>query len=365
MRGGRMLVIIGLIVVLGAVAVGAILWRMQPKPAAPTPEAAGEPGVIPPPAGMREIVVAAQNVPRGTRITADAVQKVGWPDASVPQGTLTNIEDALGRIARVDIVLDMPVTEGMVTDKPGDLGGLGSDAALQIPVGKVAYALPVSRYAGVAWAIQPGDHVDVLISLLVTELDEEFQTALPNNATCVQPPEGEGCQSGVMGRLQVLANGWVVNLMPGEAQRPRLVTQMTVQDAIVLYIGDWSLEEGVPTPEEGAPPVDVQAAEGEAPPPAPTRAAVEPLTLIVTPQDAMVLKYAEEVGASIDLVLRSAGDTNQMTTESVTLDYIFERFNIELPLKLPYGITPPIHSLQSGTPGGAAAGGGTGETAGQ
>jgi len=368
MRGGRTLILIGLIVLLGAVAVGVILWRiggLGAKPA-PSPEVTGEAGeagvYVEPPTGMLEIVVAAQNIPRGTRITADAVQKANWPDTSVPQGTLTNVEDALGRIARLDMVLDMPVTEGMVTDKPGDLGGMGSDAALQIPAGKVAYALPVSRYAGVAWALQPGDHVDVIISLLVTDLDEEFQTALPDNAACVQPPEGEECQGGIMGRLQVLGNGWVVNLTPGEAQRPRLVTQMTVQDAIVLYIGDWSLEEGVPTPEGGAPPVDVQAAEGEAPPPAPTRAAVEPVTLIVTPQDAMVLKYAEEVGASIDLVLRSAGDVNQVPTESVTLQYLFERFGIELPPKLPYGVTPPIYSLPSSTSSGSVAGGTTGQT---
>ena len=93
-------------------------------------------------------------------------------------------------------------------------------AEQKIPPGKVAYALPVGRYSGVAWAIRPGDHVDVIISLLVVDLDEEFQTILPNNASCVQPPEGEGCQGGVLGRLEVLPNGWVVNLRPSEEQRP-------------------------------------------------------------------------------------------------------------------------------------------------
>jgi Flp pilus assembly protein CpaB len=235
---------------------------------------------------------------------------------------------------------------------------MGSDAALQIPAGKVAYALPVSRYSGVAWALQAGDHVDVIISLLMTDLDEEFQTALPDNAACVQPAEGEECQGGVMGRLQVLANGWIVNLTPSEAQRPRLVTQMTVRDAIVLYIGDWSSEGVAAAPEEEAQAVEVQPAEGATATPTPTRAAVEPLTIIVTPQDAMVLKYAEEVGASIDLVLRSAGDTNQVPTESVTLQYLLDRFDIELPPKLPYGVTPPIYSLPSAE---SVAGGTTGQ----
>jgi pilus assembly protein CpaB len=215
----------------------------------------------------------------------------------------------------------------------------------------VAYALPVARYSSVAWAIQPGDHVDVLISLLVVELDEEFQTALPNSSSCVQPTEEEGCQGGLIGRLEVLPNGWVVNLTPNEAQRPRLVTQLTVQDAIVLHVGDWPGEEDLPTPEE-----ELLEEEG-APQPTPApRAQIEPVTLIVTPQDAMVLKYAEEVGASVDLVLRSAEDTGEITTEAVTLQYIFDRFDIELPPKLPYGVTPPLKSLRSDTAGGAGVG---------
>ena len=365
MRSGRMLVIIGLIVVLGAVAVGAILWRMGAIGAKPTPSAGaleeGEAVPYVPPEGMQDIVVAAQNVPRGGRIASDAVQLASWPITAVPQGALTAVEDALDRIARVDLVLDMPVTENMLTDKPGELGGVGSDAALQIPVGKVAYALPVSRYSSVAWALRPGDHVDVIISLSVIDLDEEFQTALQNNATCVQPAEGEGCQGGVMGRITVLPNGWVVNLTPNGAQRPRLVTQLTVQDAIVLRVGDWPSEGEALPGAQATPPPEAQPAQGEGqaqPTPLP-RSSVEPLTLIVTPQDAMVLKYAQEVGASIDLVLRSAGAAAQITTESVTLQYIFDRFDIQLPPKLPYGVVPSTRSSQSGA--GGTVGGGVGE----
>lgn len=358
MRGGRVLVLVGLIVLLGAVAVGVILWRrgaLQPASTPPSVAPEGEEAVpYAAPEGMREIVVAAKDIPRGSRITSDAVQIATWPETSVPGDALADVEAALGRVARVDIVLDMPILDGMLTDAPGDLGAVGSDAALHIPAGKVAYALPVSRYSGVAWAIRPGDHVDVIVSLLVVELDEEFQTALPNNATCVQPPEGEGCQGGVMGRLEVLPNSWVVNLTPNGDQQPRLVTQLTVQDAVVLRIGDWPGDEEAPPVEEEQP----EEAEGQ--PVAASRAAVEPLTLIVTPQDAMVLKYAGEVGASIDLVLRSSADTGQITTDSVTLQYIFERFDIELPPKLPYGLTPPLRSVQAGAAG-AEVGAGEGE----
>ena len=361
MGSGRVLVIIGVIVLVGAVVVGVVLWRRAQQPE-PTPVPIGEGTVVPyaPPAeGVNEIVVAAQNIPRGTRISAEngAVKMEPWPETAMPEGVLIDLEDVYGLITRVDVMMGMPITEGMLTEQPGDLGGIGSDTALQIPEGKVAYALPVARYSSVAWAIQPGDHVDVIISLLVVELDEEFQTILPNNASCVSPlgeEGGSGCTSmPVLGRMEALPNGWVVNVMPSEGQRPRLVTQLTVQDAIVLRVGEW------PGEEEAEPSGDEPVEGGEEQPAPPPRAAVEPLTLIVTVQDAMVLKYAEESGASIDLVLRSAGDADKLiATESVTLQYIFDRFNVELPPKLPYGVAPAVQSLQRRTVGGVGGGGG-------
>jgi pilus assembly protein CpaB len=344
-----MLVIIGLIVLLVALAAAAFFWLRQP-PSVPEPGAGeGEGTPAAPPEGTIEIVVAAQDIPRGKRITSDSVQPAAWPEASIPAEALTDVESALGRFARVDIVRGMPVVEGMLVEELADLGAVGSDAAVQIPEGKVAYALPVGRYSGVAWALQPGDHVDVIISFLLAELDEEFQTILPNFMTCVQPSEGEECQSGVMGRLEVLPNGWIVNLTPGETQRPRLLTQMTVQDATVLRVGDWPVEEEAPPaqaqPQEGEEVLVEEQAQQQAAPVI-ERASIEPLTLVVSPQDAMVLKYAQEAGADIDLVLRSANDSGQtVDTDTVTLQYIFDRYNMELPPRLPYGVTPPLNGL--------------------
>jgi pilus assembly protein CpaB len=337
-----MLVIIGLVVVLVALLAAVFFWLRQP-PSAPGPETGEEEGTpTGPPEGMVEIVVAAQDIPRGNRITNDSVQTAAWPEESLPEGALDNLDSALGRFARVEIVRGVPVIENMLTEEIVDLGAVGSDAAVQIPEGKVAIALPVGRYAAVAWALQPGDHVDVILSFQLEDLDEEFQTTLPNSFTCVQPLEGEGCQSGRLGRLEVLPNGWVVNLYPDGEPRSRLLTQMSVQDATVLRVGEWPVEEGAPAqaqPEEGEEVVVEE--EGQQPAPVIERASIEPLTLIVAHQDAMVLKYAQEVGADIDLVLRSAKDSGQaVDTDTVTLQYIFDRFNMELPPKLPYGVTP-------------------------
>jgi pilus assembly protein CpaB len=308
-----------------------------------------------PPEG-EEIIVAAQDIPRGTLITPDggAVMTATWPkDAVTSELAITDASQAHGRIARVDIVRGSPILDKMLTERAGELGARGSDVALQIPAGKVAYSLPVARYSAVAWALRPGDRVDAIISLLLVDLDEEYQTLLPNDTVCVSPTEEDGCVGGPMGRLETLPNGWIVKTIPGGEQRPRLVTNLTVQDAQVLRVGDW------PQQDRGASQAaSAEPEEGEQATPAPSEVAaqlpeVRPLTLAVTPQDAMTLKYAQEIGANIDLVLRSAEDADKsFDTESVTLEYLFERFQIEQPPKLPYGVTPPLDALEPGSAGG-------------
>lgn len=341
MKLGRILLIVGIIMVLAAL-VFAVSRLFRPSQPTPPPVVEEEQTPQPQMPSMLEIVVAAQNIPRGMRITEDAVILRFWPTDALPEGHIRDLKSVYGKITRVEIVRGMPVTEKMVTAIPGDLGGVGSDAALQIPEGRVAYVIPVSHYSSVAWALRPGDHVDVLLSLLFVDLDEEFQSLPPNHASCLSPAEGEGCTSGAWGRVEALPNGWIANMLPSEAQRPRLVTQLTVQDAIVLQVGDWP-SEAAATPE----PTPVPGGE-EAPPPTPAPAPdrVDVVTLAVTRQDAIALEYAWASGARINLILRRAGDTQLVSTEPGTLQSLMERFQIQLPPKLPYGVTPPMSGLE-------------------
>jgi len=57
---------------------------------------------------------------------------------------------------------------------------------------------------------------------------------------------------------------------------------------------------------------------------------------MVSPQDAVVLKYFLRNDYVIDLALRSSQDEERHETEQVTLEYIMTRFRISPPTKLPY-----------------------------
>jgi Flp pilus assembly protein CpaB len=130
--------------------------------------------------------------------------------------------------------------------------------------------------------------------------------------------------------------------VPSEAQRPRLVSQTLVQDAIVLWVGEFTVE-GYSAGTSGQPiqPTPTPAP-GEAAPPPVTVVKPDIITLVVTPQDAVTLNNLMLTGpaAKLSLVLRSAGDTSKNPTSAVTLQFILDQYTIPVPAKLPYGTEP-------------------------
>jgi Flp pilus assembly protein CpaB len=195
--------------------------------------------------------------------------------------------------------------------------GDGSEMALAIPKGKVAIALPISKLFAVANALRPGDRVDVLLSMGIVEVDEDSQIK--------EPVVLVGCDP------------LLAPCQPSGNQLRRFVTQYTVQNALVLDIDLY----GEPAP---VVPTSEDQPEGEeAPPAVPTvyqaLTDLTSVTLVVTPQDALVLKWARETNASIDLVMRSAVDPDIYSQpEAVTLQYMLHRFQISEPPKLPQTI---------------------------
>jgi pilus assembly protein CpaB len=59
-------------------------------------------------------------------------------------------------------------------------------------------------------------------------------------------------------------------------------------------------------------------------------AAPQALLLTVSPQDALVLKYALDAGATLDLVLRAPGAEQPFTVEPVDIQYLIDRYRIPM-----------------------------------
>ncbi len=394
MRKGRVFFLLAFILILVLAAVAVVYYRfMLPATTQPASEVAPTPVIE-----MVEVVVASQRVPRGSVLNETLLAMIQIPRELLIQGYFTDLADVVGRQARIDMEANMLVTNSMVVDSADQLAATGSLAALSIPKGMVAISIPITRLSSVSYAPQSGDHVNIIATLLLVDLDTEFQSLTPNYTSAVlaagpgvitgssaedasQASEGanqakdsvtseglgelqkitaqnvSGGPASVVGRTEIdplLEQTYYV--VPSETQRPRLVSQTLLQDAIVLGVGDFSLED---EQEEAQPvsadmPADGEGTEetpAEPDPDAATPAEVEAplpdvITLIVTPQDAVTLNYLVFSGAQLTLALRSPGDADRPPTEAATLDYLLKTYQIPVPVKLPYGMEPRVDQVQ-------------------
>ena len=343
MRRSRTFILLAIVLLLLAAAAFILLNRPAPPPPTVQPTAQAVP--------TTKIVVAFQNIPRGGQIITGAIGLFDWPTTQVPPSAYkeADISRVVGKFAKIDIPQGLPIVPTWLATSPAEAAAAGgSIAALAIQPGKVGVAFPFRstypekenlpydrrdkevspRLLSVAYAVQPGDRVDVMACFWVYELDKDFQSRLPNKIGYIDPQNPSKPVEGLAGRPVVAPGGVPGVEAPAEPQLPRMVCQWTVQNARVLGLGDWGVPVVAPTPVPGG---------GPTPTPAPALPNVA--TLEVDPQDALVLKYARETGAQIDLVLRAAGDKeSRFSTEAVTLQYIFERFRVAIPPKLDYTI---------------------------
>lgn len=342
MQRGRLLIILGIILglaTLGAVAFfvfggggGGLLGGGSPTPEAP-PVVQQEDQGIP----TTQVIVALQPIARGSEFVAGSIGRRDWPANNVPPEIIADEAETIGKIAKTEIVQGQVIVRSMLVDKGGT-----RDASFLIPAGRVAVAYPMNRQTSVAYAIQPGDFVDVLVTAFFIDVDEEFQTPLPNKMRFFFPSfdQETGVQTGVTlspptdeGRFEIGA-GDVAAIVNGSSEQiPRRVAQLTVQSAKILSVGPW-IEEPTPTPaEDGSPPP---------PPPLP-----DVTTLAVTPQDALVLLWLRQSGIYSELALRAAGeDQADHLTEAVTLQYMLTRFNIAVPPKIEFIMTTSVSDIE-------------------
>jgi pilus assembly protein CpaB len=110
--------------------------------------------------GITQLVVASRDIVPARTITAEDVKKVPWPRKAVPKGSFPEVSGLQDRVAARKIIEGMPVLEGHLAPK-----GAGTGLAAIIPQGKRAVSVRVNEIIGVAGFIQPGDLVDVIVTL--------------------------------------------------------------------------------------------------------------------------------------------------------------------------------------------------------
>jgi len=194
----------------------------------------------------------------------------------VPRNALLTIESALGKMTITHLIQG----EMLLQHHLADPTNVSHDIGYIIGEDEVLMAFPASDLMSGLGVLQRGDSVDFFASMTVE--------VTPTNTT-----------SGVVSGAQ--------------EQQPikRLFTFDAFQRIEVTAIVVQVISEATETQ------------------PAQTRVAAYLLALKA--QDALVLKQMRDFGANFDIVLRSPTSNELFTVDPVTVDYLIQRFELQLP----------------------------------
>ena len=351
MRRGRTLIFVLLIIIIGLV-VAWVAFRQFLTPSTPVEQ----------PTDV-EVYITGQNIPQGGKITEEVLVTMKIPQANVMEVMFTRDELAVltnNKVSKFPLDPGVVITESMVNDASAAVPISGPQWASLIPPGMTAMSLPISRLSVSGYAISDGAHVNLNACFLFVDVDPAYQTILPN-LTAVLTGTGFGSVTGTQGTgfttegLPVLSLGVAASgssqgrleldpslqqpyfVVPSEAQRPRMVCQMLLQDTIVMKLGNFPLtSEPTATAAVVADPNAPAAAAAVAP---------DIITLIVSPQDSITLSYLMYTNAQISMTLRNPTDQARQATEASTLQFLLSQYNIPVPAKLPYAMQPALSTL--------------------
>jgi len=226
------------------------------------------------------VVVAKADIEANSVVTTSMVTTASFPLDLIPGDTFTDPEEMVGATARVKVFGGEVLLKRQFVATEGRTG-----SSVNVPDDKLLVAFPSTDILNSTGAVQPGDHVDILLTMPISgtaRLDSGTQTG-----------------------TQVDGNR-------------TLVSQTTLQNIEVFSTGVWSPPGG---------------SDNQSPP---SSASVKIITFLVDPQEALILKYIKDSGGVIDLAVRSLNAKKINQTDPVNIDYLTDLYHfIGLPRQSP------------------------------
>jgi pilus assembly protein CpaB len=122
----------------------------------------------------RHVVIAAENLPLGTRVSKEQVKVVGWPAATPVEGSFASVEEIVGRGVIQPVQANELLTETKLAPKEA-----GAGLSPSIPPGMRALSVKVNDVIGVAGFTVPGARVDVVV--VVNDRDNSMARVVVSN----------------------------------------------------------------------------------------------------------------------------------------------------------------------------------------
>jgi Flp pilus assembly protein CpaB len=236
------------------------------------------------------VVVAAVDLPLGVQVTAEQLSTVTKPQSQAAN-TYQDPQQVVGQVVR------HAVAKGAVLTADDFQTGVNvTDVVGSLQAGMRAIAVPLSKVNSVGALVQPGDRVDVLLTM--EDLDQLNPIVMPN-------PNASPGVSGGQPDPYISLDGYVNNT----------TVKVVVQNVQVLAA-------------IAAQPVEGDQSNNTSATPQPDMTVL----LGVTPQQAEVIRFAQMDG-NVSLALRAPADANAaaVDTTGITLKQLVDQ----------YGVLPP------------------------
>ena len=279
-RTGILLAFVGIVIlIIGFLFLNTILRRSAVRPVAPT---------APPPI-TAPVIVAARPVPVRGLLKSEDLKIVEVPIEFVPLDAVTDIAAAVGKISKI------PLRSGemLLQHHLADPTNINKDLAFIIGDDQVVVALPASDLLSQLNILQPGDLVDILVSIV--------EPVLPTGPGVSTEAEPQDILFTFDAQQHIEISAIVVEVVRRQTETTSSSSTRITQPNVT-------------------------------PTPAPTVApeSVRPIAILVAldPQDALVLKNLRDTGGVFDVVLRSPTSAQNFELDPVTSEYIKDRYEL-------------------------------------
>lgn len=269
---------------IGLLVLSGIIQQVALPRAAPTP--------VPP--RTEPVVVTTRDVPLRALLDDGDLKLVEVPVELVPLKALSEITAAAGRITKVPLIAGEMVLEHHLADPTN----ITHDLAFVIADDQVLMAFPATDLMSQINILQPGDVVDILVSIEAPVLP------------------GQAGPSGLPGREveteEVLFTFDAIQRIEIAA----VVVEITPARGTTSASGSRAL------------PTGAEATPQPTPTPEPSQVEPQAILLAISPQDALVLKHLKDAGGIVDIVLRAPTSTRLFHLDAVMSEYLKDRYEL-------------------------------------
>lgn len=178
----------------------------------------------------KNVVVAAMDLPAGTRLTADLLEIRTLPGSAVPNGAYTTLAEAEGKVLTTARVAGDPITAYVAGESSA-----ASGIPAQLAENTVAISIKVDQATGLAGVLRPGQTVTVIAVIdpgviqqnalqSVTSPILEAQAAPAGGATPTPMPPTPTPQPPVSSAARIVITGLKVLVVPQSFRYEEAVT---------------------------------------------------------------------------------------------------------------------------------------------